>query len=85
MSLFKALRFEKSLDFGHVKIHKNRHSSYLESFEIQMKILQRDGSHGKYNVGLRVICSRNRFSTVSVARPESIVPGESADAVSGGP
>ena len=70
MSLFKAPRFEKSLDFGHVKIHKNRHSSYLESFEIQMKILQRDGSHGrqKFNVGLRVIYSRNRFSAVGVAR-----------------
>ena len=37
-------------DFGHVKIHNN-HSSYLKSFEIQMKIRieqQRD-EPGKYN------------------------------------
>ena len=83
MSFFKAPRFRNGLDFGHVKIHKNRHSSYLESFKIQMKISQRDGSHGrqKFNVGLRVIYSRNRFSTVSVAHLESIMP----DAVSGGP
>ena len=81
--LIQSSEIWKSLDFGHEKIHKNRHSSYLESFEIQMKILQRDGSHGrqKFNVGLRVIYSRNRFSTVSVARLESIMP----DALSGGP
>ena len=52
-------------DFGHVKIHKN-HPSYLESFEIQMKILQRDGSHGnrKHNqFGIRSIYSRKGFES----------------------